>query len=570
MKLYENPLLRVKKLSVRVRMPTVDRTWITDILVLALCISIVYSIFLGVRPLAPPDEGRYSEIPREMVISGNYTTPHLNGVKYFEKPALFYWLQSLSIKMFGLKEWSLRLITMCMGVLGCILTYWSTRKLFNRRTGILSAIILSSSLLYAGLAHFITLDMTLTLFLTGCLLFFLIGNQYPPGKTRNYYLWGMYIFAGLATLTKGLIGIIFPGMIIFFWICACQQWRQLSNYCLLSGSLIFLAITIPWHIAVQLQNPEFFHFYFVEQHFLRYLTDYASRGQPVWFLPTVLIVGFFPWTGFLLVALTKNLHAFKNWRIYTREIFLIIWAAVVFLFYWVSHSQLAPYVLPVFPPLAIIVARYLDSHWDVHTKGLQLGFFSAFAMSVCFNLGILFLIWHDDIHSMSAPLALLVLSFLCICLLVAFLRYQYKTVQVGIKPLLLGMGIFIILINLCSDLFETRSVKPLASQLLQIINQNDHIYTYNDYYQDLPFYLKRKVTIVSWVGELKFGSKHQDMSTIFATDAQFWKDWNSSNRVFMVLELNDYKSLIRNQIKRLHPIAKTKRSILLSNQEVKQ
>ncbi len=320
-----------------------NKSWWFDILWLGLMISFFYAIFLGERPLMAPDEGRYSEIPREMVISGNYTTPRLNGITYLEKPPLFYWMQAASIQLFGIDEGSLRLTTLFMGVLGCLFLYIAGRKLFNRRTGILSALILATSFLYYCMAHFITLDMTLTTLLSATLLSFILGVNESKRSIQRFYFWAMYIFAAGATLTKGLVGIGFPGLIIFIWIWVFNRWRDLKNYCLPTGTLIFLLIATPWHVLAQLETKQFLQFYFIDQHLLRYFTDYADRQQPLWFLPISLLIGLFPWTFFLPQSIKMGLtRSPQEQGSYPSRLFLLIWAGVIFSIFQFQKNSLHP------------------------------------------------------------------------------------------------------------------------------------------------------------------------------------------------------------------------------------
>lgn len=544
-------------------MPSDTRSWFKDILVLTLLISVLYGLFLGTRPLAPPDEGRYSEIPREMVVSGDYITPYLNGTKYFEKPALFYWLQAISIKAFGVNQVSLRLVTALMGVIGCLLTYWGARKLYGRRTALLSAIILGSSILYAGLAHFIILDTTLSTFLTGSFLFFLVGNQYPTGKKRADYFWLMYAFAAFATLTKGLIGILFPGMVILAWIALTNQWRQLRSYYLFSGSCLFLAITLPWHILVQLKNPEFFHFYFYEQHFLRYLTDYADRKQPIWFLPSVLVLGFFPWTGFLLSALKKQLLSLKNLLSAKNEIFLLLWAGLIFFFYWCSHSQLIPYILPIFAPLAIITGKYINDYGWKEGRLLNFGFLTATVMSFCVSIALLIFIHHKAI----APLSAYAIALLPILLVIINLNYWKKNTPLSILLLTTSSAFLVIFGTFYYELFESRSAKPVAIKLLKYMKNEDTVYNFNHYYQDLPVYLGRKVKVVNWTGELKFGIDHSK-SDLYLDENQLRKEWPNPSRKFMVLKKEDVEYLKNALNLNVFTIAVDHKYALICNQEI--
>lgn len=547
-----------------------ERTWVHDYLIIILTLSLLYALFLGVRPLTPPDEARYSEIPREMVVNHDYITPTLNGIKYFEKPALFYWLQSLSIKFLGLNEWSLRLVNALMGILGCVLTYWGTRRLYDRKTGLLASFILASSLLYAGMSQFVTLDMTVTALLTGGLISFILGIKNTAIKRRNL-MWMMYAFFALATLTKGLIGIIIPGLVLFTWFLICNEWQQLKKCHLLSGSIIFLAITLPWHIMVQLKNPEFFHFYFIEQHFLRYLTDYAHRQQAIWFLPAVLLLGFFPWIVFLFPALKFNLPSWKQRKERGTEVFLLLWAALVFLFYWKSHSQLAPYILPVFPPLAIMTSRYLNHYWsEKNGSGPRLGFILLLIISVFLLIGsqVYFYIHPDKIaliasHHLVLGLAISSLSFFA-ALICNFRGILYQ----GIPFVIFGGSCLITAINF--NLLDERSVKPLAEKLNAVASVSDQVVSYHTYYQDLPFYLQKGVILLNFKGELEFGMKHQDIKQIVINENDLWKLWDTKQRVFMILKQQDYNSLLKDKkITRNSVIARTRRNLLISNQENK-
>ncbi len=174
-----------------------------DILVLTLVIGLFFAFFLGSRPLSVPDEARYCEIPREMVATGDYVTPRLNGVKYFEKPVLFYWLQAASIRAFGLSEWTLRLWPALFALSGCLLAYYAGRKLYGRRAGLFAAAVLATSVLYYALGRTIILDMPVTIFLTGALLSFLLAVEEEGARAQRWYYLAFYAFAALATLTKG-------------------------------------------------------------------------------------------------------------------------------------------------------------------------------------------------------------------------------------------------------------------------------------------------------------------------------------------------------------------------------
>ncbi|MBI3569665.1 MAG: glycosyltransferase family 39 protein, partial [Gammaproteobacteria bacterium] len=350
------------------------RAW-RDALLLTLLLAVFFGFELGSRALWHPDEGRYSEIPRAMVASGDYVTPRLNGVKYFEKPVLFYWMQAGSIKLFGVNEWALRLWPALLALAGCLAVYGAGRKLFGRRAGLIAAIVLATSPLYYLLARIITLDMAVSVLLTGALLSFLLGVREPPGRTCSLYLYAFYALCAAATLIKGLIGIVIPAMVIGAWIVLLWDWRLLRAIHLPTGLLLFFALAAPWHVLAARANPEFAQFYFIHEHFQRYLTTVHMRYQPWWFFMPVLVLGMLPWIGLLFPALRD---AWAGWRARherREELFLLLWAGLVFAFFSVSSSKLIPYILPMLPPLALLLGRYLAPAGPAPApKGLRSGF----------------------------------------------------------------------------------------------------------------------------------------------------------------------------------------------------
>ncbi|MEK7815625.1 MAG: phospholipid carrier-dependent glycosyltransferase, partial [Pseudomonadota bacterium] len=350
------------------------RAW-AGLALLAMVLALWFGHALGNRALWHPDEGRYGEIPREMVETGDYVTPRLNGVKYFEKPALFYWMQAGSIKLFGVNEWALRLWPALLGLLGCLAVYGAGCKLFGRRAGLIAAIVLATSPLYYLLARIITLDMAVSVFLSGALLSFLLGVRAPPGRSRSLYLYAFYALCAAATLTKGLIGIVIPAMVIGAWIVLLWDWRLLRAIHLPTGLLLFFVLAAPWHVLAARANPEFAQFYFIHEHFQRYLTTVHMRYQPWWFFVPVLVLGMLPWIGLLFPALRDAWAGWRARRERREELFLLLWVGLVFAFFSVSGSKLIPYILPMLPPSALLLGRYLaPAEPAPEPKGLRSGF----------------------------------------------------------------------------------------------------------------------------------------------------------------------------------------------------
>ena len=192
--------------------------WLRDLLALTVVLGIPFLQFLGRLPLIDPDEGRYAEIPREMLEQGDLITPTLNYVKYFEKPPLLYWLNAASLKILGQTEFAVRLPSALCGLLTLLATYIIARKLYNRRTALFSAIILGTSIGFVLQSRIILTDMLLTFCLTAALGSFIIASQREERRSSPLPWYLLYLFCALAMLAKGLIGIVFPVGIIFLYL----------------------------------------------------------------------------------------------------------------------------------------------------------------------------------------------------------------------------------------------------------------------------------------------------------------------------------------------------------------
>jgi 4-amino-4-deoxy-L-arabinose transferase-like glycosyltransferase len=543
-----------------------------DLFFLTLFLALLFGAFLGTRPLMVPDEGRYVEIPREMVESGDYLTPHLNYMKYFEKPALFYWMIAASIKLFGLNEWTLRAVVSIMSLLGCLMVYIAGLRLYDRRTGILSCLILATSALYFSMTRFIITDMPVTLWITASLLLFILGTQEPATSKKRYYFWGMYACAALAVMTKGLIGIVIPGMIIFSWLCVTREWRQLRTYCLPTGILLFLLIAAPWHILVQLKNPEFFRFYFIDQHFLRYLTDYAGRQQAVWFFPAVTLGGLFPWACFLLaflatpvkkqkiIAWVKNIFNHRENQI---TAFFVLWTVVLFVFFSLSKSQLLSYALPLMPPLGILIARYFSLHWaEASNRTIRIGFLLVGILGFIAGVGGVIALQMNAIHSVLAYVGIAVLF---VGTLSSSILYRCCGIQAGIITLILTAGASFIAGDVAYPEIDTRSLKSLVAILKPQLKPDTEVAVYHEYYQDLPPYLERRITVVAYKGELEFGMQHQDTSAWMLHEETFWQRWHNQPGMFMIASKDDYATFLQQKVAPLYLIDQSTQDVLLTN-----
>ena len=340
--------------------PTLQgNTWRRDLLLIALLCGLLYSLCLGAYPLILPDEGRYADIARHMLQSGNYLTPFYNGIPFFDKPPLFFWMETVFIRLAGLNEWGLRLWPITVATLGCIGTYVAGRKLFSRSTGCWAAAIQATCLFYFMMAHVADLDLTVAIFIALSLFAFLIAAESTNHPSRYYY--AAYVFSALAILSKGLIGIVLPMMVIGLWILVLNRWRLLLTMRLATGLCIILAIVGPWFYLMHQQHAHFLHYFFYTQQFSRYLSTNFNSRHGAWFYPFIILVGTLPWTPFLFQALfSTTQQTARHPQQHSKFLFLLLWIISITLFFSIPTSKTISYILPIFPAMALITAAHLE------------------------------------------------------------------------------------------------------------------------------------------------------------------------------------------------------------------
>jgi len=321
--------------------------------------TIAWFCNLGYRHLAKSDEGRYAEIPREMVASGDWLTPRLNGFKYFEKPPLQYWTTAAAFSVFGQTEWAARLWPGLTGFFGVLLVFWFGNRLLGPPVGLYGAAVVASSAIYVSIGHMLTLDMGLTLFMSASVFSIALAqrDQASEAERRRWMLLA-WTAAALAVLSKGLIGIVLPAGAVALYVLVERDWKVLARLHIVSGALLFAAIAAPWFVAVSIVNPEFFRFFFIHEHFERFLTHVHRRDEPAWYFIPVLLAGVLPWILSLFPAL------WRAWRrspdvTFQPKRFLLLWCVLVFVFFSASGSKLSSYILPIFPALALLIGSAL-------------------------------------------------------------------------------------------------------------------------------------------------------------------------------------------------------------------
>jgi 4-amino-4-deoxy-L-arabinose transferase-like glycosyltransferase len=304
---------------------------------------------LGSYGLLDPDEPLYGETAREMIVLKDWLSPRMNFTPWFDKPILFYWEVILAFKLFGVNEFAARFWSALLGVGGLFLTYRLSLLLFaSRRKALFSGLILASSFGYIVLARASVTDMTLCFLISFALFAFYWGFTRPDGR---WAYWGIYLFGALAALTKGPMGILIPFGVIGTYLFLTRRLGEIRRLHPLGGGLLLLAIATPWYAAMYvLYGAKFGNTFLIEYNLGRFLKPEHMHRSYFYYLP-VLLLGLLPWGFFFPSAFYR---VARRWRD-PRFLFLLVWFSFVFLFFSVAESKLPSYLLPLFPPAAMIL-----------------------------------------------------------------------------------------------------------------------------------------------------------------------------------------------------------------------
>ncbi len=484
------------------------------------------------RPLLEVDDARYAEVPREMIASGDWATPHLNELDYVEKPPLWYWLCAASYKVFGVSEAAARLPLACLAVLGLLGTAWLGAWLFEARVGWTAAIMLGTSGLYFALGHFITPDMGLTVWLLWCSAFLLRALLRP--QDAGWAAPAAWACSGLAFLSKGLVGILFPAL----WAASLAllfpevqtRWRGLLRP---AGPALFLLIAAPWFILMEHRHPGFLRFFFYEHHILRFATQKFHRSNPWYFFLALLPAGLLPWTPIVAAGIGRALADWRR-RDDGRGLALAAWAALITLFFSFSSSKLVTYILPVFPQLALLGAAAGDPPRWARRCAAAGG--AVLLLAALLTAPLVRLIPAGEMPAAAVPLATGAAA-----LLGAGLLWWSRNP----RPLLAGAagGLLIGALGLIGMrvAVDTLSCRDLAAKISSRRAPADQIYTFRTYIHGLPFYTKSRTDrVLDWFGELEYADRDARLHEArFGDQSQIAALPLPDRRVFVVCRSGD-------------------------------
>ncbi len=506
--------------------------------------AIIWFANLEYRTLIKPDEGRYAEIPREMVAGGDWVTPRLNDLKYFEKPPLQYWATATAYTLFGEHQWTSRLWTGLTGFAGILLVWFAGLRLFGREAAGYAALLLSSSLLYVLMGHINTLDMGVTFFITlGILGFALAQAQADVKKRRN---WMLVAWAGmaLAVLSKGLMGVILPGAALFIYCVVQRDFGVLKRMHWLSGLAVFFAIAAPWFYLVMQANPEFFERFFIYEHFQRFTTTVHGRYHPWHYFIPILLAGALPWTVLMFDAMWRTLRdSSLPGKMFNTRRFLLIWAVFVYVFFSISGSKLPSYLLPMFPVLALLMGKRIAEmrartlFWQV-TPAVPV---TLLLLGLALNVGRfadtpnqIELYPHYGPWLVAA--ALVSLAGLSAGMLLLWRERKPAAVSVLALGALLSAQIGL---SGYETVARERSAKHIAEAIRAEVKPGIPFYSVLTYEQTLPFYLKRTFTLVQYQDEMAFGIQQEPQRWI-PTVEEFAKAWAAQPEALAIFPVYAY------------------------------
>lgn len=468
---------------------------------------------LQVRPLLDPDEGRYAEIPREMLASGDWITPRLDGLKYFEKPPLQYWATAAAYEAFGLRQWSSRLWSVGLAFACLPLVFAWVARLYGRDSALLALTALAVSPFFVIVGHLNLLDGGFTFWLTAALLAFTVAQTSPPESSaeRRWMLsaWGA---GALAVLSKGIVvGVLAGAALILYTLSErdTRTWRRLQ---LGAGLPLFAAVAAPWFVVVSLRNPSFPGFFFVHEHVTRFLTTVHQRVEPWWYFLPLLLLGVLPWivplaracrrawagaaldTAAPAVAAASGavLPHFKPLK------FLLIFAAVTLVFFSASGSKLAPYILPMLPVLAAVTGACSGAGGEFARHAARIGA----GLVVVIAAGLLLYsaqrnsyvphqaLWWALAGALAALAAVVVQIPATMTAASAILAWQCLLCEYSVIP-------------------PARSARDLVSTARPFIGAHTPLYSVAQYRETVSPYLGRTLQLVGFEGELQFGLQEQ-------------------------------------------------------------
>jgi len=508
--------------------------------------------------LIDPDESRYAEIGREMLAGGDYVTPCFNGAHYFEKPPLLYWGEAASFAVLGQSEFAARLPVR----LATLATAAMLLLALGRREGPWAALFFLSAPLAFALGRTNLTDGLVSACLAGSFLSlrgFLLARE--GGRRGRAWLVALGAATGLAVLAKGLIGVALPGLVLLAWAAISGRWRRVVEAIVSPAPLVFACVALPWFVLVECANPGFLDFFVVREHFERFATGEALRPGPFWYFLPVFAGGFLPWALLLPGAFHgRGLERWRRLRESPDDLLLALWVAVPLVFFSISRSKLAPYILPVFPGAAVLAARSLLRRPGA-PRTWPLAAAAAWTLLAITGVAAGRASGVFDEFGALGPAAVAIAVVLAAGWTAGGLRRDPERsalVLAGGNAGLLLVGV------LAFPMFAAlRSTHDLAA--VAAGERDSTVVAYGYFSGTLPWVLRRPVALVGERGEL--ASDGIRPPEVFWSPAEFWRRWNSAERLVVLTDRRHRERFTRQDGARPLVLGEAGEYVLMANRE---
>lgn len=455
--------------------------------------ALLFFFGLGWRDFWAPVEPRYAEIARVMFSKNHWLVPTVNGDLYTDKPILYFWMVLIGAKIFGaVNEWTVRLPAALGGVGFVLATYFMGRDFLSARTGLIAAALVATSMRVIWEARWAHVDM---LFCACFVLavYFAARALLRRGKPNEILL--AYVFVALATLTKGLIGIVLPGLIFAAFVLVRRDWRMIGAAKLHWGILIFLLVAGPWfYLVSRATNGKWLADFIYIHHIQRY-TAGAGHRQPIYYYLTTLPVDFLPWTIFLFPALLAY-RPYRSRCAEPRAQFFLLWFLSVFVFFTLSDTKRDLYLLPLMPTLALFIGKYFD---DLSRGALAQDSIYCWLTMVFFGMiagaGIALApaAWLFRPDTLAQTLRASVVLFVGAACAVFFARRRRPLVVITSVAAMMALNVLCAALWIMPYLETFKSPRPFSRQVMKIVPAAAPLYVYADTMNDFNYYMAREV-----------------------------------------------------------------------------
>ncbi len=511
--------------------------------------------------LAEPDEARYAEIPREMLASGDFVTPRLNGVPYLEKPPLLYWSNAASQRLFGLTPWAARLPTRLFGLGTVAMLLFGTAAIWGAPVGLAAAILYLAAPFGFAFSRVNLTDAPLTFFFT--LTLFLARATLRRRESGRPWI-ALSALTGLAAsggfLSKGLVAVVLPGGILLLWCLAARRTRALVPLVFGPALLIFLAAATPWFLLAESRTPGFLQFFFIHEHFQRFSTSVAQRPGPIYYFVLIFLAGFLPGVPFFFSSIKKA------WRRDEPDaLFFLIWFATVLVFFSVSRSKLPPYLMPAFPAAAALAARSLFGRTPAGPGAWRLSALFAMLLPAFVIVSPTARAWVRGYG--LAPLAIPGFAALLFGTWAAP-GLAKRSAALALGAFAAGWTGFALMAALVWPRIPPATDPHAICAAAAAAARDDRasVVGYQAYLQGLPLALESPVPLADYVGELEpqFEPRPEIRDSLFWTREKFWSRWKSGQRYAALIRRRDLKEFQTSGVPS-RVLASSPKQLLLAN-----